>query len=707
MTRTMSTGSYVLGGASHGAVVWGSYVVVEQAFDTVSPLLKGCATMPSPSQWRVMATAMFSFLLLGFMLGAASGWLLKILEERGVLARRPVPTVRFRRAALLTLALASSISLMLFRPFGNVEAFSLAANATLLVGLVLGEKGGGWSDRLGFLVNPWLASCLMLGGEWTGRIALTGAAPFLKLAVSVSGLLAVACCGVVGSRLWRRHGLPADSFFPARAAAVLALAGALVLGGGLLVTRLGVPSLPPLRPHAAIGRPNVVLVTLDTVRADHLSLYGYGEDTTPFLKQLATAATFYSQATATSNVTLTTHASMFTGLYGSWHGAFRAPPEFPHGRPLSGRYPTLAEILSANGYRTMAVAANYGYLGPGFGLTRGFETSFLPVPAVGSGGLFLTHHLRLLVRALLSADELDATYSRAAEINQAVSTLLGHAAQEAAPFFLFVNYMDAHEPYLPPAPFNALFPGRDRTLHARDWRDMQNQVMRGVRGISPVERRHFVSQYDGAIRYLDSQLDHLISELKNLGLFDNSMIVITSDHGEAFGERNLVAHGFSVYQDQVHVPLIIKYPHQERPRSVSTVVSQVDLMPTVLGTLGFQAPKGAQGKDLRDLEDDASRLVVSESFPFTLFGRTSGKTERAVFSGSTKLIALRSGARELYDLSRDPEERQNLYRPDGDQATALTRFLDQWAARIPPHAADGSKLDADTLRQLKSLGYIQ
>lgn len=706
MTRAASTGNYVLGGASHGAVVWGAYALVEQALDAASPLLRGGVSVLAPSRWQVIAIVMFSFLFLGFASGAASGLLLKTLEEQGVLARRPVSAARFRRVALLTLALVSSVSLMLIRPFGKAEALSLATSVALVVGLALCEKNGGWVDRLGFLGNPWVASCLIVGGGWTGRIALFGAAPYVQFAGSVGGLLAVACCGVIGSRFWRRHDLPADSFLPVRAAAVLLITGALVWGCSLLVIRWGFPSLPPLKFHASASHPNIVLVTLDTVRADHLSLYGYGEDTTPFLKEFSSGATLYGHVIAASDLTLTTHASMFTGLYGSWHGAFMAPPELPYGRPLSERYPTLAQILSANGYRTMAVVANYGYLGPGFGLSRGFQTSYVPAPAVGIGPLFLRRHLRPLVRVLLSSDELDLETSRAAEINRAVFTLLDQARSEAAPIFLFVNYMDAHAPYVPPAPFNDLFPGRDHSLYAGDWFAMQDRVMRGVREISPVERRYFVSQYDGAIRYLDSQLRALISELKNLGLFQNSMIVITSDHGEAFGERNLVGHGFSVYQDQVHVPLIIKYPHQEQPSSVATVVSQVDLMPTMLGVLGFKAPKDIQGKDLQHLEDGAARPVVSESFPISLFGRASRKTERAVFSGSTKLIALRSGGQELYDLARDPDERKDLYRPNGNEAVGLARYLEEWVARIPPHTADGWGVDVNTLERLKSLGYI-
>ena len=408
------TGDYVLRGASHGAVVWAAYAVVEQALDAAAPLLKGGTSALAPSHLGVIAVVISSFLFLGFVSGAASGLFLKILDARGVLPQSPDSAARFRRVAVLTLALASVAGLMLTRPFGKAEALSLAASAALVVGLAVCERDPGWADGLGFLGNPWIASCLMVGGEWTGRVALFDAVPLVQLAGSVGALLAVVCVGAVGSRFWRRRGFPADSRLPVRAAAVLTVTGALVLGCSVLVTRWEFPSLPPLNSHALAGRPNIVLVTWDTVRADHLSLYGYGENTTPFLTELSRGATVYRHVIAASDLTLTSHASIFTGLYGSWHGAFMAPPEFPYGRPLAGRFPTLAQVLSAKGYRTMAVVANYSFfLAPAFGLGRGFQTLYAPAPAVGIAPLFLRSYLRPLVRAFLSSDDLDLKDFRA------------------------------------------------------------------------------------------------------------------------------------------------------------------------------------------------------------------------------------------------------------------------------------------------------
>ncbi|MBZ5589302.1 MAG: sulfatase [Acidobacteriia bacterium] len=707
VTRPAGTGKYVLGGALHGAVVWGAYSVIEQAISVASPLWRGCESVPGSSYWRVIATVMSSFVVLGIALGAVSGLALKMEDDRAVAARRRPLARRFRSAAVVALASASSVSWALVRPFGKVEALCFSVSVGLAASLVFCETHETWGDRLGFLGNPWVAGLLMFGGGWIGRRALDNSVQLVQFAGAVGTVLVVGCAGLLGSRVWRMLRLPADSVLPVRAGAILALAGAVVLGLAPSATRWGLPPAQPWQLRGSPGRPNIILVTMDTVRADHLSLYGYARDTTPFLKEFAREATVYEEAVATSNLTLTTHASLFTGLYGSWNGVYLAPPELPQGRPLSRRHPTLAQVLSANGYRTMAVVANYGYLGPGFGLTRGFETSYVLAPAVASSPFLLRSHLGPLVDALVSSDELSVKFSRAGEVNRAASALLVQAQREAVPFFLFVNYMDAHTPYVPPAPFNTLFPGRERSLRFADYQAMQAQVMHGERGVSAEERRHFVSQYDGGIRYLDSQLARLVAQLKGLGLFQNSMIVITSDHGEAFGEHDLLGHGYSLYQDQVHVPLIIKYPNQEQPRVIGTLVSQVDVMPTVLSALGIPTPAQTQGDPLQDLEHDTSRFVMSESFPNDGFGPRFVRMERAVFSGTTKLIAMGNGGRELFDLAGDPEEVNNRYRPDDPAARALGGRLEEWLKGKPLSGGVGGSVDEDALRRLRSLGYVQ
>ena len=231
--------------------------------------------------------------------------------------------------------------------------------------------------------------------------------------------------------------------------------------------------------------------------------------------------------------------------------------------------------------------------------------------------------------------------------------------------------------------------------------------MTGVRSITPAERDNLISQYDGAIAYVDSNLGVLILELKRLGVFDNTLIVIASDHGEAFGERNLMEHWVSVYQNQVHVALVIKYPHQRQQRLVATRVSQVDVLPTVLRSVGLNVPPGVEGRSLQEPGARADRAILSESFSRGAeFNHRLDRLERALFVGNMKLIVSTTGKRELYDLAQDPGETRNLFGRDDQVSGALVKRLATWLKQIPPSRSGERKSDADTLR-LRSLGYMQ
>jgi arylsulfatase A-like enzyme len=709
-TETLAGGSITrslaLGGALHGAVAWGAYAVVEHVLLTLSTLMHESQIVLAPHHWIVIATVVATFVATGFVLGGLVGLTLKALEQRGLIATTPAPAARLRTVAALTLTLAFGANVLAAYPFSKAEALSLAMSMVLAAALVLAAADTRWLERIGFLGNPWVASLLLLGGEFVVRRVLRGASGPLKLAGAAAALLVLALIAMAGSAFWERRGRPADAFLPARAAVVLAAAGAFVFGGSLLLGG-GMPPLPPLASHAAVGRPNVVMVTMDTVRADHLSLYGYGQDTTPLLEELAKEATVYTNAVAASNVTLTSHASLFTGVYGSWHGAYLDAPEFPTGRPLDGRYPTLAEILSAKGFRTMAVVANSAYLNRSFGLCRGFQVHDVRSPVILADPVYLRNAVPRLLGLFVSTAEFDVAWRRADEVNEVGFALLERAKQEGDPFFLFLNYMDAHVPYVPPAPFDDLFPGRNRHIGYYAYKVLRDEVMADARAITPAERRQLISQYDGSIAYVDLQFARLISRLKDLGLFENTVIVVTSDHGEALGGRNLLEHGASLYQNQVHVPLIIKCPNQHQLRVVGSLVNQVDVMPTVLAALGFEVPKGVQGEKLQEAEKDRGRPVFSEFFHQPgPSGHTPEQTERAIFAGRMKLIVSASRADELYDLSRDPEEKENLFHPDDTRATALAARLNDWVKAVPVRAASSS-VDQDLVRRLKALGYAQ
>jgi arylsulfatase A-like enzyme len=371
----------------------------------------------------------------------------------------------------------------------------------------------------------------------------------------------------------------------------------------------------------------------------------------------------------------------------------------------------LASILSDRGYRTFCVAANNAYLSDDFGLTRGFgvreSRALLPMNWPED---FHRSFLRRLLMAFLDTSETDRLFRRAGELNdQIVKELDGHGRR--APFLLAVNYMDAHHPYLPPPPFDRMFPGKDSRFTYPAYQSAWLDINTLKRDLTEAERRHLISQYDGAIAYLDRQIGLLVRKLKETGLYEDTMLLVTSDHGEAFGEKDLLEHGVAVCQNLVRVPLLVKYPGQRQGVVVREPVSGADLMPTVLARADIPIPSTVQGRDLL-LGNGPGKLgfLLSESFPRS-FGEGAlprfDRTERAVVSGGMKLIVSTSGKKELYDLGADPNEERNLYRADHPVARELEAKLSQVILTLPRRQPVPSRLDLERVRQLKSLGYIR
>jgi arylsulfatase A-like enzyme len=273
---------------------------------------------------------------------------------------------------------------------------------------------------------------------------------------------------------------------------------------------------------------------------------------------------------------------------------------------------------------------------------------------------------------------------------------------------VFLNYMDAHFPYIPPAPFDGMFSGSHRTIPTEEMDETSAKVVRGE-PMTPGEHSYRVSQYDGGIAYVDSNIGQLVDWLKQRKLYDNTLIVVAADHGEAFGEKNLVLHANSVYQNLLHVPLLIKFPNSARTGVVRDPVSLIDVAPTILGALDYSAPANVQGRNL--LQAAGDREIFGESFPCPAMHRpecgSDGCMERAVFSWPYKLIVSSSGRRESYDLARDPGETKNLYGAQNLVVQGLSGDLSRWMKTAPSEARQQNKVDGDTVRRLKSLGYVQ
>ena len=662
-------------GAIQGLMIWTVYWLIESFFLHIRPWLN------QPSEDYMPSHAGFTAILLGIyaVAGLVTGAVAGVLISRKVTA---LAITFFLCVLTLVTVLVSLprelplwVQVLVFLPLGISFLMSVGSQA--------------WRERLSLLTSPWTAIMFLLAPPFV----FDGTSGGLSLARGSFSIVLFIGAGILLSFL-----VPVAS---RRARTILPVAAVLLLAACFPLHRTPRLSSPRHSASLPASAPNVILITLDTVRADHLSLFGYERETSPNLQRLAREAAVYSDALSTGNMTLSSHASMFTGLYPSWH---RAIYENDHGRILDEKVPTLAEILSDKGYESVGIVSNFSFLAHTFGLDRGFsyQDSAPPVQMLGGRRAFLLRDQpRRWLGRLVEPWKYQRVSRAAEEITNAGLAAITRETSQGKNFFLFLNYMDAHWPYLPPGRFATLYPGRDR--HFR-YTQAQKEVLSEQRLLSDQERQTLISQYDGAIAYMDWSLGELFNQLKQRGLYDNSLLIVTSDHGEAFGDKALLGHALAVYQDEIRVPLLIKYPHSTSGQIVNEPVSLVDLLPTVLDALGYEPPPGIQGKSLLRRAPGDPRYLVSEGFPSSASTKWSPRfqgTQRAIVSGSMKFLESSQGVKELYDISRDPNELHNLLpaEPGGVLQGKLSEYLRA--------AALHNKQDSKRVENLKSLGYLQ
>ncbi len=414
-------------------------------------------------------------------------------------------------------------------------------------------------------------------------------------------------------------------------------------------------------------RPDVLLVVLDTVRADHVSAHGYPRRTTPALEALAAEGVRYDLAIAPGTWTVPSHASLFTGLLPGAHGTYRTADGLAGVHALDPSIETLAERLQRAGYRTAAFVGNDGYLDPALGMHRGFER-------------YQTKNMRPADRLVWAARRWLRLHGR-------------------RPTFVFVNVMDAHQPYRPRPPYDRLFPGR---LEGIDPRPTDRATATGWVP-DAAKLAHYVSQYDGDLRYVDDQIDDLFAAYRALGRWDDALVIVTSDHGESFAEHGQMGHGGPPYHGLVHVPLIVKYPRGMRRGVVTAPVSLADIAPTVLATVGLP-PLPAAGPPLWA----RSGPVLAE----TTQGGDGIIT--AVYDGSGRVLMERRSpaGREvaIYDLERDPEQTQPRAVSADPADAALAAAADELIARTPrrpPGPTVRLEADSQLAQRLRALGYVE
>lgn len=483
-------------------------------------------------------------------------------------------------------------------------------------------------------------------------------------------------------------------------------------------------------------RPNVLLVSIDTLRADHLSAYGYRRPTSPALDELAQSGVLFERAISPTSWTLPAHLSMLTGLEISAHGiaddrqwTFVGPDGEPVPPRLHGIF--LPEFLREAGYRT-AGFHTWKYLDEQFGFGPGFEVY------ERLGHTFYSHpEVSKRFEALRAANDVeglkrlhdehpalfDATRKTTPEVLERAREWIGavRAQTPAQPFFCFLHLFDVHDPYVPPPPFDTLFdPDYAGSLNGRNVTSPDSPV-RG--DMDPRDLEHLIALYDGEIAYVDSQLGQLFAWLEAQGLADDTLVIVTSDHGEEFFEHGHKTHRRQLYRESVHVPWILAWPG-ELPAGlrIGGTAGLVDLTPTVLGLVGVAGPPWTSGRDL-------SQVVRGEAQPLErpylteLYLFDTGPTARrqlGIHLGDEHVLLVADGeqpfAIERFDYGTNPlglGRGEMLAPQDAQYQGASGRLAAQIEAiralrrAAPARAIEvGAGLTERDLAELRALGYV-
>jgi arylsulfatase A-like enzyme len=480
-----------------------------------------------------------------------------------------------------------------------------------------------------------------------------------------AGLLAVlaAGLGVALSRvlLPRREGLRRATRIGAPVVVLLLLLAPVALGPVRVARERRAVAAHPVR---STGQPNILVLVLDAVRAWDLSIYGYGRRTTPKLEQWAAQGAVFERALAPASSTALSHAVMWTG---------RHPSELSvdgQSRFL-GEYPTLAEVLRDAGYATAGFAGNYLNVGRGTGLAAGF-VHYEDYPL----RLIPTIRQTSMLGRLLGVDRAAALVGRRRMLRSVEGSQLNDQflrwldGQEARPWFAFLNYADALGPYLPPEPFASMYAGKPDPPVDRYWEQLQRAYGPPPLPVDVLAGR--LDAYDGAITYLDLQVDSLLVSLANRGQLGNTIVVLTSDHGELFGEHGILGHGNNLYLPVLHIPLFFLSPGLvPRGARVASLASLRDLPATLLHLARIENPR-IPGHSLAPLWTQSPEVVTDTVFSLLRHhpGRSalaSGGDLRALVLDSLHYIMNGLGIEELFHLGRDSWEIRNLAGDPGYQ----------------------------------------
>jgi arylsulfatase A-like enzyme len=455
--------------------------------------------------------------------------------------------------------------------------------------------------------------------------------------------------------------------------------------------------------------PNVLLITIDALRADHLGSYGYHLETSPFIDSLAKKGVLFSDATPAWPKTYASMSSMNTGMYPKTSGLRNKKR-----KKLPSTLKLLSEIFKENNYTTSAVVANFN-VGRTYGFDRGFD------------------HFVESWQDMWKQKEGDTTFentqgkvkffTNATIITDQALKWLQKIQNDETPFYLWLHYMEPHGPYIPPKSYLQYFRNAHKPYYINIKKIPKYQVLLDSKTKEPINNLGFYkAQYDREIRYIDDELSRLIGEIKKLNQYENTIIIISADHGESLGEHNYyLEHGLLSYQPCAHIPLIfIGEGRIPEGRIINEPVGLIDLPPTLMELAGIEIPSQFEGQSLVELMFGEKNATAPE-YIFMESGYDGEFPQQTIRRNQWKLIHVTSrldlpymsgSEYELYDLSKDPGELENLAYELPDITKELGSIFDSWyrsGFRIKEkgNTAEFKELDPKQKQLLKSLGYME
>lgn len=569
-----------------------------------------------------------------------------------------------------------------------VVSLALAWSAAALI-LTMVSLVRGLTDGPRWLVVEDKAAVLVLSAfAWPGLSALfwLGARGYAKaLHFALGGLL---CLVIAALGVW----LSARPAISDRWISRLGFANTTTISLALAAGLLGVVLAPEFRWSGVVSpdpdAPNVVLISIDTLRADHLGCYGYPRDTSPAIDRIAAEGVLFENAVSPTSWTLPSHMSMMTGLSPAQHRITN------WGRRLDDDVVTLAEVARESGYATAGFVAGPFVEGT-YGFSNGFDvyddhSAMMPPPS----------HQGITSPLLFGL----------------VDRYLGawNSADRPVPFFIFLHLWDVHHNYQPPAPFDSMFgPVQEGVSHGKP--DLLDK---------PEDAEELMKLYDGEIRYVDTYVERLFQRLEELGIADDTILAITADHGEEFLDHGRLTHRQQLYEESIRVPLIIRWPEKIPPGQV--VAAQVrlqDIAPSLASMIaqssapefGRRSDSGASvGVDLSPLIlAGATEAEWEDITPRIAFGSLDHLDEKLAYARTNrfKLIRRVSPIEEvqLYDLWNDPDESTDLSGEMPDMVAQLSDELDHWQSRHNDQSEYFIETDVSEEHKanLRALGYIE